>query len=148
MSYVYFLECQDKSTYIGATINLDKRLKQHMGFIKGGARITLNKVNQGYTWKRVCYISGFPNWSAALQFEWKWKNLSKKIYNKSPYQRRFLALFQLLCLPSSTLNALPFSSWEDVPVIHFESVEEYNRFINNYPNNTFKIICDEKKDFS
>ena len=148
MSYVYFLECDDNSTYIGATKNLDKRLKQHMGFIKGGARITINKVNQGFNWKRVCYISGFPTWSAALQFEWKWKHLSKKIYNKSPYQRRFLALFQLLCLPSSTLNALPFSSWDSQPTIHFESMNEYSKFVSLYPQNTFKIKCDEKNNFS
>ena len=144
MNFVYFLECEDNCTYIGATKNLDKRLKQHMGFLKGGAKATLKKINQGLTWKRVCYVSEFPTWSAALQFEWKWKFLSKKIYNKSPYERRFLALFQLLCLESSTLNALPFSSWPTPPIIHFESEEEYDKFIHMFPQNNFKVICDKK----
>jgi len=145
MSFVYFLESEDSCTYIGATKNLDRRLKQHLGFIKGGAKATLKKINQGFTWKRICYVSGFPSWSAALQFEWKWKYLSKKIYNKSPYQRRFLALFQLLCLESSTLNALPYSSWPSFPIIHFEKQEEFDRYSLSFPQNTFNIVVDEKK---
>jgi len=35
MSYVYLLECTDGSTYVGATVNLDRRLRQHNKEIKG-----------------------------------------------------------------------------------------------------------------
>jgi len=37
---IYILECVDGSLYCGITNNLEKRLKQHKGEIKGGARYT------------------------------------------------------------------------------------------------------------
>jgi predicted GIY-YIG superfamily endonuclease len=71
--FVYLLECTDKSTYVGATVDLDHRLRQHNKEIKGGAHATTMKVNQGHSWKRICYIKGFPDWTAALQFEWAFR---------------------------------------------------------------------------
>lgn len=44
MSYVYFIESSQGSTYIGATVNLEKRIRQHNKEIKGGATATSNKV--------------------------------------------------------------------------------------------------------
>ena len=37
---IYILECRDGSLYCGITNNLEKRLKQHKGEIKGGAKYT------------------------------------------------------------------------------------------------------------
>ena len=37
---IYILECGDGSLYCGITNNLEKRLKQHKGEIKGGAKYT------------------------------------------------------------------------------------------------------------
>ena len=37
---IYILECVDSSLYCGITNNLEKRLKQHKGEIKGGAKYT------------------------------------------------------------------------------------------------------------
>jgi putative endonuclease len=37
---IYILECVDGSLYCGITNNLEKRLKQHKGEIKGGAKYT------------------------------------------------------------------------------------------------------------
>ena len=37
---IYILECIDGSLYCGITNNLEKRLKQHNGEIKGGAKYT------------------------------------------------------------------------------------------------------------
>lgn len=43
--YVYILKCNNNSYYIGITINMEHRLKQHMGIIKGGAKYTkIHKV--------------------------------------------------------------------------------------------------------
>jgi len=78
--YVYLLECSDGATYVGATIDLERRLRQHNKEIKGGAHATSIKVNQGKIWHRVCYVSGFPTWQCALQFEWRWKQLSRRIH--------------------------------------------------------------------
>jgi putative endonuclease len=37
---IYILECVDGSLYCGITNNLERRLKQHKGEIKGGAKYT------------------------------------------------------------------------------------------------------------
>jgi len=125
--YVYLLESTDGSTYVGATINLNRRLRQHNGIIKGGAKRTTGKVNKGESWKRHCYVSGFPDWKSALQFEWRWKQLSRKISKKiSPIEKRIQALNQLLSLEKSTSNAIPFNEWETKPDVFYECYEEVN----------------------
>ncbi|NDE19905.1 MAG: hypothetical protein EB000_05660, partial [Alphaproteobacteria bacterium] len=35
MSFVYLLESSDKATYVGATVDVDRRLRQHNKEIKG-----------------------------------------------------------------------------------------------------------------
>ena len=38
--YMYVILCFDNSLYCGITIDLEKRLKQHNGVLKGGAKYT------------------------------------------------------------------------------------------------------------
>jgi len=38
--FVYILRCADESLYTGVTTDIDKRLKQHNGIEKNGARYT------------------------------------------------------------------------------------------------------------
>lgn len=71
--YCYLLSNGNRS-YVGATVNLDKRLKQHNGELVGGAKYT-----KGGVWRRLCHVSGFGSWSSCLKFEWRWKWLSKKV---------------------------------------------------------------------
>ena len=40
MYYVYMLLCRDDSLYTGITPNLQQRMRQHTGQLKGGARYT------------------------------------------------------------------------------------------------------------
>lgn len=119
-SFVYLLECSNGNTYVGATVDLDHRLRQHNKEIKGGAHATSMQVNKGYIWKRVCFVSGFPDWTAALQFEWRWKYLSRKRPEKKPIDRRMAALDALLSLEQSTSKAVPFELWTTPPTIHWE----------------------------
>ena len=120
--YVYLLSSTDGSTYVGATVDLDHRLRQHNKEIKGGAHATTSKVNKGQTWTRDAHVSGFPTWQSALQFEWRWKQLSRKLsHNLFPLERRILALKNLLSLEQSTSNAVPFSMWEAPPSVHLET---------------------------
>ena len=122
MSYVYLLHSTDNSTYVGATVDLDRRLRQHNKIIKGGAHATSMKVNAGQIWERACYVEGFPDWQAALQFEWRWKQITRKLSNKLfPLKRRMIALKELLSLTSSTSKAIPYSQWNSPPNIIFES---------------------------
>jgi structure-specific endonuclease subunit SLX1 len=124
MSYVYLLLSSDNSTYVGATVDLNRRLRQHNKEISGGAHATGSKVNSGETWIRAAHVSGFPTWQAALQFEWRWKQLSRKLPQRMfPLERRMLALKQLLSLERSTTKAEPYSEWPSPPQIHFEDEE-------------------------
>ena len=64
MSFVYLLVSSDDATYVGATVDLDRRLRQHNKEISGGARATGIRVGQGLIWKRACYIKNIPEWSS------------------------------------------------------------------------------------
>jgi predicted GIY-YIG superfamily endonuclease len=119
--FVYLLVADGNNTYVGATVDLDHRLRQHNKEIKGGAVATSIKVSQGESWTRACHIEGFPDWSAALQFEWRWKQLSRKLPLKMfPLERRIQALKQLLALERSTSKAIPFSEWPSPPKVVVE----------------------------
>lgn len=66
--FVYFLQAGRRS-YIGFTVNLVRRLRQHRGELKGGAKYTAS-------WPRrhqlvlVAYVTGFPDQRTALSYEW------------------------------------------------------------------------------
>lgn len=119
--FVYLLESTGNSTYIGATVDLDRRLRQHNKEIKGGAHATSIKVGRGETWTRRCYVKNFPDWKAALQFEWAWKFYSRKL-SKSlfPMDRRTQALNTLLALDKPTSKSIPYSEWSIPPEIIWE----------------------------
>lgn len=38
--YIYILRCSDNSLYTGIASDLNRRLRQHLGIIKGGAKYT------------------------------------------------------------------------------------------------------------
>ena len=124
MSYVYLLLSSDNATYVGATVDLDRRLRQHNKEIKGGAHATGAKVAKGETWIRAAHVAGFPDWQAALQFEWRWKQISRKLPAKMcPLLRRFQALDMLLKLDRPTTKARAYTEWESPPVVIVEDGE-------------------------
>jgi len=126
--FVYFLVADSQATYIGATVDLDHRLRQHNGEIKGGAHATSVKVAQGEVWRRFCHVAGFPTWNAALQFEWRWKQLTRtKFHNKmNPVERRIRALKMLLALDRPTSRADLYSDWpEGGPKVNIEVEHPY-----------------------
>uniref|UniRef100_A0A6C0BCD7 GIY-YIG domain-containing protein n=1 Tax=viral metagenome TaxID=1070528 RepID=A0A6C0BCD7_9ZZZZ len=120
-SFVYLLESSDGATYVGATVDVDRRLRQHNKEIKGGAHATGARVAKGETWSRICYVEGFPDWTAALQFEWRWKQLSRKLPAKmNPLERRMQALKELLKLERPTTKAVAYTEWPIAPSIHWD----------------------------
>jgi predicted GIY-YIG superfamily endonuclease len=122
--FVYILLSTDNSTYIGATIDLDRRLRQHNKEIKGGAIATGAKVSNGQIWVRVAHITGFPDWQAALQFEWRLKQLSRRIsLSVNPLHRRMIALKQLLKLERPTSKAKAYTEWTELPKVVLEDDE-------------------------
>ena len=125
-SFVYLLLSSDNSTYVGATVDLDRRLRQHNKEIKGGATATGIKVEKGETWIRAAHVKGFPDWQSALQFEWRWKQLSRKVTNKKPLEKRIIALKQLLNLERPTTKAKAYSEWPVPPEVVLEDEEARN----------------------
>jgi predicted GIY-YIG superfamily endonuclease len=120
--FVYLLVSSDDATYVGATVDLNHRLRQHNKEIKGGAHATSSRVNKGHTWTRACHVAGFPDWPAALQFEWRWKHLSRQLSPKLfPLERRMLALKQLLALERPTSKAIAYSEWTAPPQVNIET---------------------------
>ena len=119
--FVYLLQATDNSTYIGATVDLEHRLRQHNKEIKGGATATSMKVLKGEAWTYVCHIENFPTWNEALKFEWRWKQISRQIQKSKPTQkpieRRLEALTTLLALDKPTSKAILYSEWEISPNI-------------------------------
>lgn len=125
--YLLHLEGADETssgkdcTYVGATVDLDHRLRQHNRELSGGAHATSAKVLKGQKWERVCHVRNFPSWQAALQFEWRWKQISRKLSpSLRPLERRMLALKQLLELDRSTSKAIPYKEWEKPPQVYQE----------------------------
>jgi putative endonuclease len=92
--FVYCLATLEEpiQTYVGATVNLDRRLAQHNQEQKGGARATSKRPGG---WYRVCYVKGFEDNHQALSFEWHWKHFSRKL-SESPLDRRDIGLQKTL----------------------------------------------------
>jgi structure-specific endonuclease subunit SLX1 len=120
------LYTETEQTYIGATVDLERRLRQHNKEITGGARATGIKVAQGLTWTRGCYISGIPEWRSALQIEWRWKQLCRTQFKhiRGALERRMHALKMLLILDKPTAKSIPYDAYPNgQPSIVWESDE-------------------------
>ena len=100
MYLLYASASSGQQTYVGATVDLDHRLRQHNKEIKGGAKATSIQVE------------GFPTWQAALQFEWRFKQITRKLPARmDPLERRMSALKTLISLDRSTSKAVPYNEW-------------------------------------
>ncbi len=60
--------------YIGYTVDFNKRLRQHNGIIKGGAKKTMKHR----PWEPLCIIRGFNEVSCALRFEYRLQHSRKR----------------------------------------------------------------------
>jgi putative endonuclease len=66
MEFLYIIESDLERTYCGVTNDLSRRIHQHNGLIKGGAKAT-----RGRNWEYFCLITGFTNRNDLLSFEWR-----------------------------------------------------------------------------
>lgn len=103
MWYVYLLS-NGTRTYIGSTTDIIRRLRQHNGEIRGGARSTRGKG----PWKIVCYISGFENRSSACRWERILKCRARGLDRRHAYMKR-VGLYKRCPIRKST------DRWYDVP---------------------------------
>jgi len=80
--YCYIIACGER-TYNGYTNNLSRRIRQHCGIIKGGAKATSGKG----PWHYISIMTS-PDWSAvrAMQVEWTHKYPTRKKPRPRLYQ--------------------------------------------------------------
>ena len=64
-------DAESNKTYVGATNNLKRRLRQHNRELAGGAKYTATGAN----WKPIWTVHGFWSNKEALQFEWSCKHI-------------------------------------------------------------------------
>ncbi len=127
--YCYLLMTEAGHTYVGATTDPDRRLEQHNGKKSGGARATGMRVAQGWEWKRICYITGIPEWRSALQIEWRWKQLGRTRFRgiRSPIDRRLLSLHAVLEMEKPTEKGIPYDAYPSGPPHIVWDSEEYKK---------------------
>ena len=86
--YIIYNGC---ATYAGVSPDPIRRLRQHNGAIKGGAKYTISK---GPGWKHICVISGFQDKIQAMQFEWAVKHVAPR--NAGGITNRIKKLYEVL----------------------------------------------------
>lgn len=99
--FVYCISTVEEPTltYVGATVNLERRLAQHNRLYSGGARATGVRLGG---WYRICYVKGFIGWREALSFEWHWKFFSRKYGKGCSLTKRQMGLDKTLAWASTT----------------------------------------------
>ena len=86
MTYLVYLITCDNLYYIGMTNNFTRRIQQHNGILKGGAKFTKKRQD----WNPILMIDGFKNKQQAMQCEWALKRRNKN--NISGILGRFIQL--------------------------------------------------------
>lgn len=118
---IYLLKSDVSShTYIGATKNFNKRLRQHNGILKGGAKYT----HANRPWKCVLIISGLPDKISALCLEWRLKR-DRNMHPISGLKNRIYNVFDVLNLERFTRKCNPTS---DITLL---TITFYNNFFSN-----------------
>ena len=105
MFYCYLIQSNNcpNFSYIGITNNLEQRLKQHNGEIKGGAKCTRRFTD----WEYVLQV-GLKDKRTASSLEWywkhkknsknKWQHTRSGISNKIERLKEIIHLYQILFL--------------------------------------------------
>lgn len=71
--FIYVVVCFDNSLYCGITTDIERRLNQHNGHIKGGAKYTRSRRPVKLIWNDFCNSR-----SDALKKEYAFKKMSRK----------------------------------------------------------------------
>uniref|UniRef100_A0A182VQ16 Structure-specific endonuclease subunit SLX1 homolog n=1 Tax=Anopheles minimus TaxID=112268 RepID=A0A182VQ16_9DIPT len=127
-------------TYIGYTVDPNRRIKQHnSGEDGGGARRTSNRG----PWTMVLIVHGFPNNISALRFEWAWQQprvsrrlkqipeLQKRLRKESHFEYNFRILSEMLRI----------GPWNRLPLVIRWLADEFHREFEGKSPPLHMAIC-------
>jgi len=117
--FVYFLQSGRKS-YVGFSVNVTRRLRQHRGELVGGAKYT-SRWPRRENLQLVAYITGFPTKHSALSYEWHAKRVHPSTQTFLPVEkthRRLPGFFY----PSTTAKFQPVQSELQVTLFHHHAI--------------------------
>ena len=134
----YILKC-DNYTYNGCTNNFKRRIRQHNGEIKGGAKCTSRRG----PWEPYCIITGFKDNIEALQTEWRIKRVEGRRRAKKycGVKGRIKGLNQILKLEQFTSKSERLI--KDMELIIYLD-KEYHELLEELPEN---ILLKDINDF-
>ena len=134
----YILKCGNY-TYNGCTNNFKRRIRQHNGEIKGGAKCTSRRG----PWNVYCIITGFENNIEALQTEWRIKRVEgrKRSRKYSGPDGRIIGLNTILKFEKFTSNSKRLV--KDMQLIIYLD-KEYQKLLVDIPEN---IIIKDINDY-
>ena len=145
--YVYWIQ-SDNRAYIGASVDLKRRLRQHNSEIVGGSCRTCGRG----PWRYIVAIEGFRTWHEALCFEWRFQYDTKRCRSIASRKNALAILLQrerwttnsplskdvpLVVTYNPTQYGFPPSNYHDIKPAHNirkrkKCSRKYKRFLGTY----------------
>jgi len=112
MYYCYLITNEHNQCYTGITNDLNKRIKQHNGILKNGAKCT----KKSKLWSYHTVIGVFETRSDVSSFEWYWKHVQNK--NNSKWRKTSAGLRNRM----QRLIDLLIYSWPDKKIMQINNI--------------------------
>ena len=121
----YLLENSFGKTYIGATNNFKRRIRQHNGEIKGGAKYT----SANKPWEPVLIVLGMPDKITALMLEWRMKkhksSRTGKLVPCKSCRPRIINTIEILNSNSITSRSISPREIEKITIVIHTKYKDY-----------------------
>jgi predicted GIY-YIG superfamily endonuclease len=105
-------------------VDINRRIKQHNGILKGGAK----KTQKGRPWKLILFVSGFEFERTALQYEFCIQRTKK--YKRTSGIKNKIKIMKALLKQEKICSTAPLNS--EMNLIVFFSYEKYRDLWNSF----------------